>query len=307
MLEYKLNCDETRTPTLEHRYYEEKAKQKRTVFDTDDEIQIVDQVNDGTNAGDDVLTFTKTSGITATVGDIQEAIQDWFDTESKKADIFDPSMKRSDAEKVLTDLIPSKTQREFFIFFLGISKTWGMSKDAWIGMEVEDIKSALNHAKRQPKAAPVNKKRRHRLVRSDKRRCERIVLEDGERVPVKVIRIQKDCGGAPTCKDSLYVMFELLCSSAKRENFSHIPPQISLYHSRVREYFLNHLPSNTTSLTQYYHRMSVISLKCHCITHGFENILITFPQILRVLLNIIIECQSHPSNITASLTSSRIF
>ena len=59
----------TRTTTLEHRYYEEKAK--RTVFDTDDEIQIVDQVNDGTNAGDDVLTFTKTSGITATVGDIK--------------------------------------------------------------------------------------------------------------------------------------------------------------------------------------------------------------------------------------------
>ena len=39
----------------------------------------------------------------------------------------------------------------------------------------------------------------------------------------------------------------------ERENFSHIP-QISLYHSRVREYF-HHLPSNTTSIAYYYHRM----------------------------------------------------
>ena len=43
------------------------------------------------------------------------------------------------------------------------------------------------------------------------------------------------------------------CSSAKRENFSHIP-QISLYHSRVREHFQSY-PSNITSITHYYHRM----------------------------------------------------
>ena len=36
------------------------------------------------------------------------------------------------------------------------------------------------------------------------------------------------------------------CSSAKRESFNHIP-QISLYHSRVREYF-HHLLSNITSI-----------------------------------------------------------
>ena len=43
------------------------------------------------------------------------------------------------------------------------------------------------------------------------------------------------------------------CSSAKRENFSHIP-QISLYHSLVTREYFHHL-KNTTNILHYYHRM----------------------------------------------------
>ena len=61
----------------------------------------------------------------------------------------------------------------------------------------------------------------------------------------------------PETMPSLIKFLRTWCSSAKRENFSHIP-QISLYHSRVR-----------------------------------ENIFNRIPQILRVLLTIIIECYEH--------------
>ena len=55
---------------------------------------------------------------------------------------------------------------------------------------MEDIKRALNHA--TTTKSRTSEEEEDVGWEGDKRRCERIVLEDGERVPVKVIRIQKD-------------------------------------------------------------------------------------------------------------------